>query len=734
MAFAAEFNLDNFEGGTDGFIVRGIESDEFRSFSLRDVGSARDFNGDGFDDILLRDKVFNTISDDTEGAGRNFVVFGSEVGISEGVELASLDGTDGFIIEDGEVPPNQTDELGFSGDSAGDFNGDGFDDLVLGNSDFQGARYSTQDVSYVVFGTASGFDGSLALSDLDGTNGFAVKGGNGIGYSASELGDVNGDGFDDVVLGTDGQNGRSYVLFGGGGGFDAVLEDPDSLDGTNGFILQGEAVSLGAFDFANDVGETVSGAGDVNNDGLADIAIGSPDTDQSFVVFGRESGLDSLIELNALDGTNGFVINGESLSDSGTSDETRDGFGKDISSVGDVNGDSVDDLLITASLEGLSYVVFGREGGFDSGFNVADLNGSNGFAIAGVESEFADVSGAGDINADGINDIIISDPGQNQSFVVFGQAGGFSSRLDLTSLDGSNGFVISGIGTPEAASGAGDVNGDGIGDVAVVDSANSTAFVIYGQASNSTEPTPDIPGPESRESLNPVSGGTAGNDGITGTDEGDFIQGLAGNDALLGGGEGDFLDGGEGIDTAVYQFDTTGITADLTTGFAIDGSGSADGLFNIENVIGSDFADEIRGNGSANGLTGRDGDDRIEGEAGDDTLLGGIGADELVGGAGADRYLYLDIAEGGDTITDFEVGSDKLILAGAAFGELTSGELSAEQFFVGEETTSSGSRIGYRPSSGEVLFGADGIGSGQAQVIATLLSAPKFSNRDVNVI
>ena len=154
----------------------------------------------------------------------------------------------------------------------------------------------------------------------------------------------------------------------------------------------------------------------------------------------------------------------------------------------------------------------------------------------------------------------------------------------------------------------------------------------------------------------------------------------------------------------------------------------------IENVIGSDFDDQIRGDDRANSLTGRKDADTLEGGLGDDTILDGEGADRLIGGGGADRFLYLSAAEGGDTIADFEPGTDKLLLLGAAFGGLSAGTLSTAAYFTGTEATASDQRVGYNADTGEVLFDADGVGGAKALAIATLSSAPALSNTDITIL
>ncbi len=399
------------------------------------------------------------------------------------IELSSLDGSNGFVINGIDAYDNS----GVFVNNAGDINGDGIEDLIIGASgaDSNGNLYGGE--SYVIFGNSNGFDSTLELSDLDGSNGFVINGMDAFDYSGvavSNAGDINGDGIEDLIIGAFGAYpngnplaGESYVVFGNSDGFDSTLELSD-LDGSNGFVING-------IDTGDVSGASVSNAGDINGDNIDDVIIGAlgatvngnVSAGESYVVFGNSNGFDSTLELSDLDGSNGFVINGI---------DTGDISGVSVSNAEDVNGDNIDDVIIGAFgaspngnlLAGESYVVFGNSSGFDSSLDLSDLDGSNGFVINGIDT--GDVSGnsvsnAGDVNGDGTNDLIIGAFGANaglgESYIVFGDSNGFDSTLELSDLDGSNGFVINGIDTGDnsgySVSGAGDINGDGIGDVII---------------------------------------------------------------------------------------------------------------------------------------------------------------------------------------------------------------------------------------------------------------------------
>jgi hypothetical protein len=154
--------------------------------------------------------------------------------------------------------------------NAGDVNGDGFDDVIVGAPGADPNGRDSSGSSYVVFGKASGFSATMDLSSLDGSNGFRLDGVSEYdfaGKSVSNAGDVNGDGFDDVIVGASyadpngDSSGSSYVVFGKASGFSATM-DLSSLDGEQWFS---SGWSCQADDFS---GRIVSNAGDVNGDGL----------------------------------------------------------------------------------------------------------------------------------------------------------------------------------------------------------------------------------------------------------------------------------------------------------------------------------------------------------------------------------------------------------------------------------------------------------------------------------
>ncbi len=400
--------------GTNGFKLDGEAVYDNAGFSVSPVG---DFNHDGHDDFLVGAPHYYFVSG--SGAGRSYVVFGgSEVGKGGLLPLSSLNGTNGFKLV-GESINSYT---GFSVNSAGDFNGDGYPDIILGAIGYNNAIGR----SYVVYGGPGiGASGIVLLANLNGVNGFKLDGNfaDDSGYLVSNPGDINGDGKTDLLIGAySGNNGvgRVYAVLGGSGVGSKGLLPLSSLNGTNGFVLNGESIN----DYA---GISVSGAGDINGDTWADLIIGAYNHNngvgRSYVVYGGTGlGSSGAISLGSLNGANGFKLDGEAADNySGIS----------VCAAGDINGDGLADLLIGAgghaNYTGRSYVVFGgaklSPGGI---FNLSSLNGVNGFKLNGENNE--DLSGrvstAGDINGDGITDILIAAPDYanytGRSYVIFG--------------------------------------------------------------------------------------------------------------------------------------------------------------------------------------------------------------------------------------------------------------------------------------------------------------------------
>ncbi|MEM7555852.1 MAG: FG-GAP-like repeat-containing protein [Cyanobacteria bacterium P01_A01_bin.84] len=500
----SKINTSNIDG-SNGFVIKGLNKGDSlgRSFS-----NAGDINNDGINDLIVG--AYLATVDDRLRAGKSYVIFGKKGNFDENLDLSTLDGKNGFVIQG----INQEDRSGYSVSSVGDFNNDGIDDLIIGAYFAEIDGKIRVGESYVVFGDSNiGNNGSLSLSNLDGNDGFVIEGidaEDDSGYSVSSAGDVNNDGIDDLIIGApyaDEDNkpstGESYVVFGrtdvgSSSSFQMSSLDVSSLDGSNGFVIKGA-------DAGDNLGFSVKSAGDFNNDGIDDLIIGARladfegnlNTGKTYVVFGSSGlGSNGSLEVSSLNGTNGFVING-------TTDQGESGLS--VNSAGDINGDRVNDLIIGAPGSNNSYVIFGNSNlasnnNINGSINLSELDGTNGFKIEGIISsdEFGySVSSVGDINGDRIDDLIIGARYANvngindagQSYILYGGVGvGNTGTIKISELDGSNGFIVNGNNRGDnlgiSVSGVGDINGDDKDDLIIgsagANQAAGESYVLYG--------------------------------------------------------------------------------------------------------------------------------------------------------------------------------------------------------------------------------------------------------------
>ena len=478
--------------GTDGVVLRG--SGSWRDLGWR-VAPAGDVNGDGIDDIVIGAPTNNGMEYQSR-PGVAYVVFGSPEPPPDRM-ASDLDGTDGFAL----LGDEKFDLAGWGVAPAGDFNGDGLGDVVIGVPHAE-REFIQEGEAYVVFGSAAGFPAALSLASLDGVNGFTMRGRgsyDGLGFHVSGGGDLNGDGFDDVAIGAfANENGRSsgevYVLFGTDEAVPSLLR-PDELDGSNGFIIRGihqEDYTIGS-----------AFAGDFDGDGFDDLVVGAPGADpngaksgEAYLVYGSGDPFPPVLELAALDGSNGFALHGI---------HEGDGVGG-VGPAGDFNGDGFADIAIGAvhadpngERSGQSYVVFGTDALLPPVFELSALNGPNGFALNGIAPR--DGAGyspatAGDVNRDGFDDLLVGAPWADpngglsgQAYVVFGTDASMPSAFELSALDGSNGLTINGAKGDQAgysAAAAGDFNADGVADWIVGApntgiSGQGAAYVLFGR-------------------------------------------------------------------------------------------------------------------------------------------------------------------------------------------------------------------------------------------------------------
>ncbi|MFC7499783.1 hypothetical protein ACFQRC_11195 [Enterovirga sp. GCM10030262] len=760
--------------GSGGFRIGGNSPNDSAGYS---VSSAGDLNGDGFDDVVVGVPYADLGGNE---AGAAYVIFGKAGGFAP-LNLAALAPADGFAI----VGDIAGDRAGVSVSDAGDVNGDGLADLVVGaRGGDDGGPGSGE--AYVIFGKAAGL-GTIDLGTLLTGDGFQIVGADSddAGRSVAGAGDFNNDGFDDLIIGATGRDlggtdtGGAYLVFGKGSGFGTV--DLAALTPVDGFAIQG----IGAFNF---MGRSVSSAGDVNNDGFDDVIIGAlqgegsgTDSGQAFVLFGKSGGF-SNVNLALLAPVDGFVIEGGSPYDlAGTS----------VSSAGDVNGDGFDDIAVGAIGVGYgaAYVVLGKAGGFGP-VDLGSLPSFAGFIMqgqrAGGRAGYS-VAGAGDVNGDGFDDLIVGEPfdgfgafDPGNAYIVYGKARGFEP-IDLVNIQPEDGFVLTGASVASrlglSVSAAGDVDGDGFDDV-IVGATNSyyasttpgEAYVVFGAA-----PTDSVTRIGTR--VGQTIRGGLGDDMLDGRDGADFLFGADGDDELIGGSGADRLDGGAGFDRLRggsgnddldggvggdvmsggsgndgYRVNSAGdrvveladngvdrifarISYTLTDSVHVETLNThSNGSTTAIDLTGNSIANKITGNEGANRLRGAGGNDVLSGLGGNDHLYGGAGRDTFDGGAGLDR-IYFDIpietASLADRINGFVPADDAIMLDRAIFSAISAnGALAAAAYRMGTAALDSSDRIIFHSATGNIFYDADGNGAGAQVQFAKVTAGTTLTRGD----
>lgn len=415
------------------------------------VAGAGDVNGDGYSDIMVGAYLFDN---GQENEGRVFIYHGRAHNVPST--------TANRILESNLENAYFGDALA----SAGDINADGYDDIVIG-----AVRYSNfEGRVYAYYGSSTGI----------GTSANWVKepnlAGGHFGGSVAGAGDVNGDGYSDIIIGmpyypNGTANGRAYVYHG----------TPTGLTSTNRWNYTCD--QEGAF-----FGTSVASAGDVNRDGYADVIIGATgytngqaDEGRAYVFYGSYYGVNS---------NSPWTIE---------SNQANSVFGQSVSTAGDVNGDGFSDVIIGAPYynsetnnEGAAFIYSGGEAGL-SQTPIASLDDANqenarfGYSVAGL----------GDVNGDGFADVIVG-AYLRDNMVIFTPT---SPSAAITRVDAGSAYIY--LGSPTGPSntsdwsehylgesgyfgrcvaGAGDVNGDGFADVIIGAPGYSVSDIKYGRA------------------------------------------------------------------------------------------------------------------------------------------------------------------------------------------------------------------------------------------------------------
>ncbi|MEM7547783.1 MAG: Calx-beta domain-containing protein [Pseudomonadota bacterium] len=483
------------------------------SFGFEEFGAGLaggDFNGDGIADLAVNYRRIGDTRADSISTIQ--IIYGGE-DVFEG-ELAAADLSGGTITTSGVT------DIGVGIDVPGpltfsDVNGDGLEDLLIGAPRAQSGDPGTGGAAYILFGIEGEVPFSFGLTNLtNGTDGqvFFSTGGLNAGSSIIDLGDVDGDGTNELFIGVpfapapggSASSGLGYVIErddDAATDLAGAFADPPSPDAA--VLFSSERTFLG---------EDAAALGDVNGDGVSDFlvtgsgAIGagtgpfSGNNGEAYLIYGQQGGLPDRIDVAALDGTVGTKLIATDIFQIANRAEAT----------GDVNGDGFGDFFLMdagpATDEPLIYLVYGSDGGLGATFDISTSDGVS--KLGGVPSAQnslgVDMAGIGDINGDGFDDVLASRAaggpnGTGEIALLFGSADGLGDQVDLDEISLGAGYVFTTapneFGAGFAVTGPGDLNGDGVNDIVIGApffnpesnaefefDAPGAAFVIFGGA------------------------------------------------------------------------------------------------------------------------------------------------------------------------------------------------------------------------------------------------------------
>ncbi len=608
-----EVHLDSLNGN-DGYIVindaRNLGS--FPSALFASSTAIGDFNGDGVLDVVYGAAAAHNPSSETSGG--YYIMNGNAANLHDVnysgnndddriVKLSDLTSGSPTIpgfFQEFDAAGNQ-DGFRFAKQVAnlGDIDGDGKDDLILSSAGNQSA------VIRLGGGT------QITLTNIPVTAGVHDD------ITVAYVGDINGDGFNDILIGTpsaqfyDGntfnQQGAAFLIYGG-----------NDLPTTINIATYAESFRLNPYYYGDNqfFGKTITGIGDFDGDGFDDFAIGGPGrstNDGAVAIYSGASGYAAPALLTFIEGTSSVGSK----------------FGESIANIGDINGDGLDDILMSApnasgaNGTGTAYVLYGTDNALSASYNITNLNtGSfNGFQIqyGGDANGGADerlgttMAGAGDFNGDGVNDFVIT--GANgemidKAFIIFGgdyletYLTGNANTLMLMDVFGNNdlGLVVhysdqldenaaGGSDQRLNVTGGSDLNGDGFDDVIFgSDQYSNTngggaAFILYGRDVGQNTTVWSGTSATNVIAMNEIYNGTNENNLLFDNSmSGLTAKGNGGNDTIvLTNNLFKHLDGGAGFDT--LKFDLSSEETSSASSDMIDFSTITGEVLNFEKII-----------------------------------------------------------------------------------------------------------------------------------------------------
>ena len=406
------------------------------------VAGAGDVDGDGNDDLLMGAPWEDEGASD---AGAAYVVYGPVSGF---VDLSQADAK---LLGEAD-----NDHTGYTVAGAGDVNDDGFDDLLIGSPD-DDTNWPSSGAAYLVHGPVAGTS-SLAAADAK------LVGVAQCGLAIDGAGDVNGDGHDDLLVATpedgtqDSDAGATYLVHG-------------PVSGQ--FDLSGASAMFVGENGGDQSGTSVAGTGDVDGDGLDDFLIGAKRADNVGAAYLVTSTFMGMVDLYYADAK----LTGE---------QGADEAGRAVAGAGDVNADGYADLLVGAPAApgntgvGRVYLVLGPVSGtVPLATSDAVFDGEASLDWAGLS-----LDGAGDVNGDGLDDLFIAAPhndegdaGAGAQYLIYGNPTG---TLDLANADAKFLGEMLDDESGRSIAGAGDVDGDGYDDLLIGSSYQDAGMTMSG--------------------------------------------------------------------------------------------------------------------------------------------------------------------------------------------------------------------------------------------------------------
>ncbi|MFK7956213.1 MAG: integrin alpha [Lysobacterales bacterium] len=522
---------------TRGAVVDGDATGDLLGWAVAGDG---DYNGDGVNDLVFSSQGFDVVANGATlaNAGAVYVLFGGSDAL-QNLDLSQIpaagggDGSQGFVLYGTQTNEN----LGSALSSAGDINGDGIDDLLIGSPQIPNPLGGGG--AYLLFGRPATdpmpaeFDLQTLRTADDSNSGFGVvlegsQSGGSAGIDVVADLDINGDGIGDIILGNNfsgagfiARIGVSYVLYGRDasdpwpGRFRLSALQPNLATGSQGFVIISDAAGTG-------LGSRLANLGDFTGDGVDDLLMGSPSASASdgvtnsagFIVPGRSPSSGNGAAPTEFD-IEGVDLSREEIRATAhqlLGDAAEDLAGEAVAGIGDINGDGRPDLAVTAPLadhggdnSGSAYVLFGRPVGsaLAPRISLANLlpanggNGSQGFVLTGEAGQrLGDaLASAGDINGDGVDDFVVGAKSDNEAgteagavYVVYGRSQGFPASIGVADLVSSGqGMKLLGQAASDKVGDrlalGGDIDRDGNSEILVgsrlVDQVSSNAGRVY---------------------------------------------------------------------------------------------------------------------------------------------------------------------------------------------------------------------------------------------------------------